>query len=264
MSLSQNAKRKCYHYIVTCLPIATVLLAILTTIISFTVAIKFEIIAAGYLPFISEIGNNKPQSSILTFGLSLSAILTFAVILIRFLQVKHFFITRQFENISSFVAGALLVFGNFLVISFQLSSHTVIHYFGATLYFLGTFFYCILQTKISYHNAKRYLFLTRLCISISMFLFGFLFALFLLPSMKVLNEKHRVAEAAEWCFLAVNMIFILTFVVDFWNIIPVLTIKKNLSRSYEEIKEEDYDIILETNVQSSAHITCDNPYLVVT
>ena len=249
MPLSQSTRRKCYHYSVTCLPIATVLLSVLTTIISFVVAIKFEIIIAGYLPFISEIGSNKPQSSVFTFGLSLSAILTFFVILIRFLQVKYFFVSRQFENVLSFAAGIILLFGKFLVISFQLSSHTFLHYSGATLYFVGTFFYCLLQTRISFHNTKKYLFAIRLFCSIAMFLSGFLFALFLLPSMKLLNDKYRVAEASEWCFLALKMTLILTFVVDFWNIIPILTITKNNSRSYEDINEEDYDIVLETNLE---------------
>lgn len=171
----QQQRTKRYRYVILSLPVLTVVISVVSTVAAFLVSTyKAEGKGIHFLPFISNIGDHRPESSVFTFGMTLSGCVTYSIIFIRYLQVRNFFVNRDLCNHASLVIGSLFIIGKFMVVSFQLSSQIVVHFFGASVYFIGAFLYCVLQTVISYNDSK-YLYRLRLFLSIFMFISGFFF-----------------------------------------------------------------------------------------
>lgn len=240
----QQQRTKRYRYVILSLPVLTVVISVVSTVAAFLVSTyKAEGKGIHFLPFISNIGDHRPESSVFTFGMTLSGCVTYSIIFIRYLQVRNFFVNRDLCNHASLVIGSLFIIGKFMVVSFQLSSQIVVHFFGASVYFIGAFLYCVLQTVISYNDSK-YLYRLRLFLSIFMFISGFFFGLFLLPSLEKYYLHYRISEISEWFFAALKMVFMLTFVADFQNVIPIFSIRNAASTSnYETFTEDDYEIV---------------------
>lgn len=180
------------------------------------------------VPYISDIGDSQPQSSLFTLGLSLSSFCTFAVITLRYFQVKaHFHDVKPWVNRFGFFAGVLITIGKVMVASFQLTGLQIPHYAGAFVYSLSAVFYTVIQTYISHkdsnmHGKRRVLFLIFRGLLSAGTILGFLvFGIFLIPSLVKFNRPgYSMAQAGEWCFAACKMLFMLTFVVDFWKLQP--------------------------------------------
>ena len=127
------------------------------------------------VPFVSDIGNHKPHSSVFTLGLSVSAVFGLFLILVRHEQVNKLYnserskadlfkvslfkvilfqVTMLHVNMVSSVIGLLGILGELIVAAFQLSSHFTMHYLGAMMYFIPTAIFMCLQTFVTYKTMQ--------------------------------------------------------------------------------------------------------------
>ena len=227
----QESSLNRYRCVIMALPIITVTISVSTMIISYLVArytrenepITPETnctLRTDFPPYISDVGDCKPQSSYFTFGMILSGCVTLSIFVVRYLQVRNFYVDRDCANLASIITGIVLITGKFMTVSFQLSSHKPIHFFGAAGYFFGTFIYACLQTRITYgENFKLFIF--RLICSFGLFSTGFLFSIFIIPSLEMRYLEYNIAQVSEWTFALLKMLFMLSFWFDFKNVIPV-------------------------------------------
>ena len=190
------------------------------------------------VPYISDIGNYKPHSSVFTFGLNLSAMFGLLLILVRYMQVK-----RVYRNIGSkanlfgLICGLFGILGQLIVGSFQLSSHFTMHYLGAFMHFVSIMIFMFIQTFITHRNipkkdkytdskgnnnsklSKRGMTLLAYCrwlLSILLFASVVVFGIFLDDSLSVYNRRgYSVAQSAEWVMLGCVIVYMLTFLYDF-------------------------------------------------
>lgn len=178
------------------------------------------------VPYISDIGNYKPHSSVFTFGLMMSAMFAMWLIIVRFLQVKVLYNnTKSKANLCSFFVGMLSILGEIMVGSFQLSSQLVMHNVGAFAHFVSFMIFMCIQTFITHRNidntGKRnydiYLVILRGLLSGGVFLCLVIFGIFFaVPSLFAYNRTgYSVAQSAEWAMLSCTVTFLLTFVYDF-------------------------------------------------
>ena len=196
------------------------------------------------VPFISDIGNEKPQSSLFTFGMSLSAYFTLGTVLVRFCQIQHFLVKLDgLVNYISLVAGLLFILGKIMVVSFQISSQKSAHFVGAGLYVIFATAYAVMQTVISYKNKtlygryKNHLIIVRIVFVIGMLVGTLLFGIFLFPNLIKYNRKgYSVSQSGEWLFASCKLCFMFTFVLDFWSLHPrLLLIKPNREGSADMV-----------------------------
>ena len=247
-----------YRQIILSLPILTVFVSVLTIIIAYAVAsdekdnpsnVSNCTLHNNFPPYISDVGDCKPQSSVFTFGMTLSGCVSLLVFAIRFLQVRTFYTARDCENLASIITAVVLIIGKFIAVSFQLSSQKVIHYIGAGAYFLGTFIYVCLQARISYKHEK-FLFILRSIIAFGLFSTGFLFAIFIIPSLEMKYIEWNISQVSEWCFAGLKMLFMLSFWFDFRDIVPVVDAKQVRNRqSYDDVHEFTYDNVSTDEVE---------------
>ena len=242
-----NANR--YRCFILALPVITVTISVSTMIIAYLVATYTRenedsipppdincTLHTNLPPYISDIGDCKPQSSFFTFGMILSGCVSFSIFAVRFLQVRNFFVNRDCANLASIITGAVLIVGKFMAVSFQLSSHKSLHFFGASGYFLGTFVYALLQTRITYGDNFK-LFVFRLVCSFGLFTTGLLFGVFIIPSVESKYLNLNIAQISEWTFGLLKMLFMLSFWFDFKNVLPVFDAKLfQRSSSYENME----------------------------
>jgi Frag1/DRAM/Sfk1 family. len=238
--------------IIRALPIVTVLISVITIVIAYTVATNGReastsncTLHRGFPPYISDVGDCKPQSSVFTFGMVMSGCISFIIFFFRYLQVRNFYAAREKANFASIITGVVLVVGKFMAISFQLSSHKLVHYFGALGYFLGTFIYVCLQTRISYQK-DQLLFYVRLFCSVGLSITGLLFGIFIIPSVEAKYIDLSISQISEWCFAAIKMFFMLTFWLDFKYISPIIDTQDTRRASY--IENSSYEDITEEEV----------------
>ena len=177
------------------------------------------------VPYISDVGNYKPHSSVFTFGLTLSALFGLWLIILRYLQVEHLYHnTGSKANLCSFATGLLSILGELMVASFQLSSHSTMHYVGAFLHFASIMVFMGLQTFITHRNIENegrrncavLLVILRGLLSSGLLLCLVVFGVFLLPSLSQYNRKgYSVAQGAEWAMLGCSVLFMLSFLYEF-------------------------------------------------
>eukprot|EP00794_Sanderia_malayensis_P017788 gene17786-19565_t len=223
------------------LPILNVLIPLVFIIASYIYAEqthKSFLPHGNTVPFISDIGDKRPQSSLFTFGLTLGSFATLGVIITRYCQVKHF--SLQFDNKANKCAlfvGLLFLLGKLVVVSFQLSSEKAVHFIGAGIYVIFATVYSIIQTAISCKNRRlygayeKYILATRILLLAAMIIGTFLFGVFLAPSLTKYNRKgYSVSQSGEWLFACGKMFYLLTFVVDFWPMHPKLLLIKPRKR----------------------------------
>ena len=177
------------------------------------------------VPYISDIGDKKPHSSVFTLGLSFGAMFGFWLILVRHIQVdKIFDNTRSKANRSATFFGLIGILGELTVAAFQLSSHRIMHYLGAFVLFAFTMIYMFIQTYITHRNMLKMgnakygkalvIFRVILCVVLLMSLV--MFGTFLLPSLSAYNRiGYSVAQSAEWAMLGCVIVFMLSFLYDF-------------------------------------------------
>ncbi len=187
------------------------------------------------VPFISDIGDNTPQSSLFTFGMALASYATLGVVITRYWQVKHFLVKCDNKtNKAALATGLVFILGKLIVVSFQLSSERAVHFVGAGLYVIFATAYAVIQTVISYRNKSLYgkyekhIILTRIALVAGMIIGTILFGIFLIPGLTKYNRKgYSVAQSGEWLFACAKTIYMLTFVVDFWPLHPKILLIKS-------------------------------------
>ena len=189
------------------------------------------------VPFISDLGNDKPQSSLFTFGMVVTALLSLFIVATRYFQVKHFFVKYDGKlNTASFIFGAVFVLGKIIASCFQMSTQRETHFVGAGLYVILASVYASIQTFITYKNRQLFgkqrsaiIAISRALLSLGMIIGTVIFLVFLLPDLVKHNKSgESVSQGAEWFFAVCKMFFMLTFVVDFWYLHPRwLLIKPN-------------------------------------
>eukprot|EP00112_Aurelia_sp_Birch-Aquarium-sp1_P004139 Seg1470.3 transcript_id=Seg1470.3/GoldUCD/mRNA.D3Y31 product="DNA damage-regulated autophagy modulator protein 2" protein_id=Seg1470.3/GoldUCD/D3Y31 len=178
------------------------------------------------IPYISDIGNHKPHSSVFTLGLCLSAVFGLALIIVRYFQVEFLYEKCGSKaNYCSLICGIIAIIGEIMVASFQLSSQNIVHYFAAFLHFFFIMVYMCMQTFVTYRNLPyegerklktRIVIILRAISSSAVLLCLVLFGVFLLPSLEHYNRNgNAVAQGAEWAMLSFVILFLLTFLHDF-------------------------------------------------
>lgn len=187
------------------------------------------------VPYISDLGNVQPQSSFFTLGLAFGAFFTVLLVIVRYIQVKSSYDgINPWINTVGLVTGLLIAVGQITVASFQLSTNSSVHYLGAVLYTFSAVIYIPIQTFISdkeMYLCGRYrsVFLYARGLLTSGVLLGFLiFSMFLLPPFVKFNRPgYSVAQSGEWCFAVFKMLYMLTFIVDFWKLQPSLVLTRS-------------------------------------
>lgn len=180
-------------------------------------------------PFVSDVGNYKPYSSIFTFALFLNSGLFLCMALIRYYHVKPWNRCRK-SNIASLTCGIISSFGEILTGAFQVSSHYVMHFFGASVYFVFIAAFCCIQSWITYKHFSlqeprtksfKCIVISRLLLSVIIVLVFVFLAIFLLPDLSEFNRTgSSVAQTLEWMLISVVSIFTLTFLYEFRKIVP--------------------------------------------
>ena len=211
------------HFLV--LPIATVFLSTVTFGISYGVGLKLARINSSTIAFISDTGDLRPHSSIFSLGISLSCIMTLVIIIVRYYQVKIFYIDNplyQKINLFSLISGLILVLGSLIVAAFQLSSEKHIHYLGASMYFGGATFFCVTQSYFTYKKEKlrtHFIVIVRITCTAVMLTSLLVFGIFMTPSLTKYNRNGKnVAQFFEWLLVCCQLVFMLTFLFDFWKV----------------------------------------------
>ena len=177
------------------------------------------------VPYVSDIGNYKPHSSVFTLGLSIGAMFGFWLILVRHFQVEILYEnTGSKANMASSFVGLLGILAELVVGSFQLSSHFTLHYLSAFVHFVSIMFFMFLQTYITHKNIKKEgklknavaLVIVRGLLSSGLVMSTVVFGTFLLPSLSKYNRiGYSVAQIAEWVMFGCVVLFMLTFLCDF-------------------------------------------------
>ena len=249
-----------YQRVIFSLPIITVLMSSLACIIAYSIGVnEGKIDQLPFLPYISDTGDLKPQSSVFTLFMGLSCFFTFAIILVRYYQVKYFKSYRvkcYKANEASFYSGTIFVFGKLIVASFQLSSNIVIHFLGAGMYFLGASIFAVLQLYITYHNQYKesclYLMYIRGVCCTGMIISMVVVGIFVIPALSIHNrDGENVAQGAEWTIAIFKSIFMLTFLHDFWKV------QMKVLFSFQQTEQEE-------QISQQHEIGVNNPSMYVT
>ena len=187
------------------------------------------------VPYISDIGEGQPQSNLFTFGLTIGAFCTAAMVIVRYFQVKCSVDDMNPRiNYVGLISGLLVAVGQVAVASFQLSGILSVHYFGAVIYSLSAVVFAPVQTYISSKEktlCKKYrmvfLYLRGL-LSVGVLLGFLIFGIFMLPPLVELNKlDFPISQSGEWCFVGCSMLYMLTFIVDFWRLQPKLAFERS-------------------------------------
>ena len=174
-----------------------------------------------YLPFPSDIALQQPEDGIFSVGIAFSGSVTFAVILLRFIQVNTFYpMVCYRSNHISFVTGMLMLIGLFMLPAFPHTTHKYLHYTGAGIFFLFMIIFMVTQTRIThkhpYNHTKclarfRILLCVLACASPVAFVCGRLLA----PEQK---SWYFIPHGAQWFQCLVYLVFMCTFAWDFSRI----------------------------------------------
>ncbi|XP_065051987.1 uncharacterized protein LOC135681434 [Rhopilema esculentum] len=230
--------RRCGNKLLVSLPILNVALSLIFVVASYAYAYSkkgLSFLDSNHdVAFISDLGNKTPESSLFTFGMILSSCCSFGVVLVRYFQVKHSYVRLDNRfNKATLAAGSLFVFGKVMVSSFQNSSVKAVHFAGAGIYIIFACIYAAMQTlitlknKVMYGKVKHLLCLSRPFLTAGMIVGTLILLIFLHPDLLKYNEKGKsVGQGGEWFFACCKMLFMLTFVADFWYLHPRLLLNK--------------------------------------
>ena len=183
------------------------------------------------VPYLSDVGNHTPQSSIFAFGLTLSSFFSVGVIMVRYHQVKSLFLKNDKRtNQIGFVFGILFVIGKLIAASFQFSSVAIVHFVGAGIFIIFATLWAGIQSLISYKNRQSYygniVAMSRVVLSIGMFITAVILGTFLSPDLHKYNRAgYSTAQGSEWAWATFKGLFMLTFVEDFWRLQPVYFVR---------------------------------------
>ncbi|XP_046373349.2 DNA damage-regulated autophagy modulator protein 1-like [Haliotis rufescens] len=142
------------------LPIALVLLAAGTFVVSYVIAVVRGDVTAAF-PYISDTGAKIPESSVFGQFLNLAAFISFCTMYIRYKMIDAIstgedrWLVRM--NRFTMVMGIISSLGCSMVANFQEGTEVeAVHISGAFLVFVGGVIYTFLQAGISYHMYPDY------------------------------------------------------------------------------------------------------------
>ena len=174
-----------------------------------------------YLPYPSDIALQQPEDGIFMVGVAFSGSVTFAVILLRFIQVNTFYpMFCSKSNYVSFFSGMLMLVGLYMVPAFPYTTHCYLHYTGAGIFFGFMILFMITQTRIThlhpYNHTKclarfRILLCALACATPVAFVCGRLLA----PEKE---EWYMIPQSTQWFQSLLYLIFMCTFAWDFSRI----------------------------------------------
>jgi len=173
-----------------------------------------------YVPYPSQLAFGQPEQGVYTVCVALSGSVTFAVVLLRFLQVNAFYPMVCFKsNVISFIAGIIMLIGLYLVPSFSHAEQPYIHYVSTAIYFISMLVFMVTQTRITmkhpYNHTKclgrfRVVLSALACCCPIVYLCGKCFTLEV--------NRYYIPQGSE-CFICLFfLIFVGTFSWDFGRI----------------------------------------------
>ncbi|CAB3399309.1 unnamed protein product [Caenorhabditis bovis] len=114
------------------------------------------------LPYLSSAADRRPQSCIFAILTNISAMLSFAVILLRYHIVALYFVIEHDDHLNtirannlSMISGIIACTGMFIIANVQETALTGLHLFAAFMTFLFGIMYMGFQTFASYNFAAR-------------------------------------------------------------------------------------------------------------
>ena len=206
-----------FERVLIILPILTVFMSATACLLGYLVAVETGSVKPyPHFPFISELGDLRPESNIYNFFMIISCFATSYIIIIRYFQVKETYTGCYMMNQLSTGFGAAFVIGKIMAASFQKTCLPSLHYIGAAIFFLGATAYMTSQVYMTYKTltrSKMYLLIIRIICFVGMSVSIIIFSVFLIKG----RFGRNVAVAAEWCMAIFKMTFMLTFLGDFWQ-----------------------------------------------
>ncbi|XP_066924922.1 DNA damage-regulated autophagy modulator protein 1-like [Clytia hemisphaerica] len=205
-----------------------------------------------YVPYISELGESRPNASWYALFLTLSAVFLYQFYGRRYAQLEPISVRDGMGglnrvNQAAYYIGMSGIFGRLGVVAFHhLYADKSLHYTTAFIYFGSALAYDILQTVLTYKTTKREnnvlekgspsvipkekaspqfestlsLFLVRLILCMAMGACLMIFFPFVaIDDLDKYNSYNlNIGEGAEWSMAFFHTFFMLTFMVDFWNV----------------------------------------------
>lgn len=234
-------------------------------IITYIVSVNDNHVTPGF-PYISDTGGKPPESCIFALVCSISGIIGFVIVYIRFQHVHQYYKSKvQWLNIISVVVGALSVLGILIVGAFQDNTVPIAHLGGAMMVFGFGNAYMWIQTVLSYRiyhaNLTRHIssivIVTRLVISIIctfLFIATICFAQTASHFLKHNENKHGgtfiwheddggfpfhlASTITEWGLGIGFLLYFVTFHPDFVKIdVSVSILLRSQESSHETVTE---------------------------
>lgn len=226
------------------LPISTGLLAILTCVVTYTIAVLSNHIMV-VLPYVSDAGMHYPESSIFSLCLNIVVSLLMTTLVVRYyllaecpleLEPKARFRYKR-VNKSSLVVGCLSAFGLAILSNFPLKligseskedENLTIHLIGAFFCFLFGVMYGFMHAWLSFQGwstiTNPYVCIIRLALAsfgaadlIMVILFGSGLRWYATKDNPVLHFR-RISAAFEWMLVVKLNVYFMTFSHEFRHI----------------------------------------------
>ena len=218
-------------------PYVFIILAVLSDFIGLLVAyFTSNIDPYPYVPYISELGNDGPNSSWFSLFLLFSAFFYIKIFEMRcaLLEKKKNEGTKCTLRLNqiAYWLGMISIFGKFTVVSFQLEKEMLLHYIGASFYFVAFYAYIVLQTVLTYKfmaisrgernvQSSRFNILTiiqtLLCVVAGVSLVIFLPFAVIKPLSKYNRNSFNVAQVTEFTMAVSHSFYMFTLIVDFYR-----------------------------------------------
>ncbi|XP_074621927.1 DNA damage-regulated autophagy modulator protein 2-like [Acropora palmata] len=138
-----------------CLPLILMFLSLSTFVTTYLISFYHH--NTSWFPTISDTADKPPESNVFGLLFNFCAALSFLVIFIRYLQLRHDVDWSESDrqlllvvNKVSVAFGAISSLGACIVANFQEDEVIYVHITGAGMVFIGGILYCWIQSFISY------------------------------------------------------------------------------------------------------------------
>ena len=163
------------------------------------------------IPYISNTINFPPESSIGTFGLTLTGVMGIMIVFIRYCDIYLKIGERSKINLCLLIIGIISFLGLVGLSSFQIRSIEVVHIIFSYIFFAcGVLYMCIMslfEGKVFTGMKIRCL---RRCLSVMVLVSSLTY---LVPSFYKTNLSMSISALGEIC----TALFILCFLVSYYN-----------------------------------------------
>ena len=172
----------------------------------------------NYILSPSELGINQPERGLYTIALTLGSVLTFTVLLLRYVQLNSLYPRKNKKlNFASFMCGVVMICAQLTAASFSQDYEKISHYSAGGIYFTFGCIYMITQTHLTRvlptHHIRCIFYIRLVCTFIGL-LCPIAFAItFLLP--KVEESGYKIQKLTQWILLFFLQVFICSFSWDF-------------------------------------------------